>query len=143
MALDRAISRAAARGSWRRSTCSPPDELRTRIALTAACAASEHFLGRHEEATRRLEAAFAGLPDRIQEAVVALLALTAGAFFALEPEQGRAASRQALTVARALDRPILVFATAAAVAHAARTRRRSGGRAAVDVAAARLDAADD
>ena len=111
---------------------------RTRIALTAACAASEHFLGRHEEATRRLEAAFAGLPDpESEEAVVALLALTAGAFFALEPEQGRAASRQALAVARALDRPILVFATAGAVAHAC------ANAGAIEEAASALDVAAD
>ncbi len=97
----------------------PASEQRTRIALIAACAASEHFLGRHEEATRRLEAAFAGLQDpESEEAVVVLMALTAGAFFALEAEQGRASSRQALAVARALDQPILVFATSAAVAHA-------------------------
>ena len=123
----------------------PPSELRTRIALTAACAASEHFLGRHEEATRRLEAAFAGLPDpESEEAVVALLALTAGAFFALEPEQGRAASRQALTVARALDRPILVFATAGAVAHACANAGATGEAAeAVDVAVGLMDGLPD
>ena len=122
-----------------------PDELRTRIALTAACAASEHFLGRHEEATRRLEAAFAGLPDpESEEAVVALLALTAGAFFALEPEQGRAASRQALAVARALDRPILVFATAGAVAHAcANAGAIEEAAEAVDVAADLMDGMPD
>ena len=124
----------------------PASEQRTRIALIAACAASEHFPGRHEEATRRLEAAFAGLPDpESEEAVVVLMALTAGAFFALEAEQGRASSRQALAVARALDQPILVFATCRG--GRARVRERGcgrGGRAsALDVAADLMDGLPD
>ena len=133
-----AISRAAARRLLEAIDLLPASEQRTRIALIAACAASEHFLGRHEEATRRLEAAFAGLPDpESEEAVVVLMALTAGAFFALEAEQGRASSRQALAVARALDQPILVFATSAAVAHAC------ANAGAVDEAASALGVAAD
>ena len=36
-------------------------DVRTRVRLTAACAASEHFLGRHEAADRRLAAALDSL----------------------------------------------------------------------------------
>ena len=56
-----ASSSAAARRCSRRSTCSPPRRGDARrIELTARCAAVEHWLGRHEEAHRRLDARLGG-----------------------------------------------------------------------------------
>ena len=48
----------------RRSSCFPPDAVARRVELTAHCAAVEHWLGRHDEAHRRLTRAWEELPDR-------------------------------------------------------------------------------
>ena len=42
----------------------PADAVARRVELTALCAAVEHWLGRHEEAHRRLDRAWEELPDR-------------------------------------------------------------------------------
>ena len=40
-----------------------PGDPQTRLQLIGACAAAEHFLGRHEAAERRLADAFQALDD--------------------------------------------------------------------------------
>ena len=51
----------------------PADAGARRVELTTLCAAVEHWLGRHEDAHRRLDAAWEELPDRSTEAAAALL----------------------------------------------------------------------
>ena len=73
-----------------------------------------------------------------------LLALIAGAFFALDVDAGRALSEQALAIARKLGDRQLIGATAAALAHAcANAGDVPGARAAIAEAAPLLDAAED
>ena len=74
-----------------------------------------------------------------------LLAQIAGAFFSLDVERGCEVSRQALAVARRLGDPLLIGSSAAGLAHACANagRRARAPLAAIDVAAERLDAADD
>ena len=90
-----------------------------RLGLTAACAASEHFLGRHEDAQARLHAAFDALPSPGSDAgVEALMALATGAFFTMETEPMCDFARRAVEGARALDDEGLLFAGLALLAHA-------------------------
>ena len=123
----------------------PAADDRLRVTLTAACAASEHFLGRHEQAKRRLAAAFESLPDHgSPEAVTVLQALAAGGILTLDHDGGRSFARQALTAARRLGDPALIGAAASALAHAT----ANGGAvdelsAAVDEAASNLDSVTD
>ena len=96
----------------------PADEIGTRVRLTSACAACEHYLGRHQPAERRLLAAFAALPDQgSAEAVAVLLDLATGAFFTAESARMCDVAEQALTCARALARPGLLATAAAVAAH--------------------------
>ena len=90
-----------------------------RLRLTAACAASEHFLGRHEDAQARLHASFEALPTPASRAgVETLMALSTGAFFAMEPEPMCDFAGRALERARALEDEGLLFACLALLTHA-------------------------
>ena len=123
----------------------PAGETRLRVTLIAACAAAENFLGRHEQAKRRLAAAFESLSDRgSHEAVTTLLALVAGAFFTLDVDAERGFARRALIAARPLEDPVLIGAAASALAQsAANAGAMPETRSSVDEAAAHLDAVPD
>ncbi len=123
----------------------PPGETRLRVSLTARCAAAENFLGRHEQAKRRLTAALESLPDRgSPEAVTALLALMAVAYFTFDIEGACGLARRALAAARPLEDPLLIGAAASALAYScsnagAVVETRTGA----DEAAVHLDAVPD
>jgi DNA-binding CsgD family transcriptional regulator len=89
-----------------------------RLRLVAACAACEHFLGRHEEAQSRLHEAFDALPaTRSRAGVEALMSLATGAFFVMEAAPMCDFARRAAASARGLDDG-LQFACLALLAHA-------------------------
>ena len=123
----------------------PAGETRLRVTLTAHCAAAENFLGRHEQAKRRLAAALESLPDQgSPEAVTVLLALMAVAFFTFDVDGACSLARRALAAARPLEDPVLIGAAASALAHScsnagAVLETRSG----VDQAMLHLDAVPD
>jgi ATP/maltotriose-dependent transcriptional regulator MalT len=123
----------------------PAGDTGQRVSLTAACAAAEHFLGRHEQAERRLVAELDSLPDPgSRDAVVVLLALAAGGILTLDHDRGRSFARRALTAAHALEDDDLIGAAASALAHAcANAGVVPELRASVDEAARRLDAVAD
>ena len=123
----------------------PAGETRMRVTLTAACAAAENFLGRHEQAKRRLATAFESLSDpESPEAVTSLLALVAVAFFTFDVDAERAFARRALAAARPLGDPVLIGAAASAVAQAAANAgTMAETRSSLDEAAAHLDAVPD
>ena len=123
----------------------PVGETRMRVTLTAACAAAENFLGRHEQAERRLATAFESLSDpESPEAVTSLLALVAVAFFTFDVDAERAFARRALAAARPLGDPVLIGAAASAVAQAAANAgAMAETRSSLDEAAAHLDAVSD
>ncbi len=90
-----------------------------RLRLTAACAACEHFLGRHEDAQARLQAALDALPAPGSHAgVEVLMGLATGAFFTMETEPMCDLAGRAVEGARALDDEGLLFAGLALLAHA-------------------------
>ncbi len=123
----------------------PAEDTGRRVSLTAACAAAEHFLGRHGQAERRLVAELDSLPDPgSRDAVAVLLALAAGGILTLDHDRGRSFARRALTAAHALEDDDLIGAAASALAHAcANAGVVPELRASVDEAARRLDAVDD
>ncbi|MDA0168561.1 helix-turn-helix transcriptional regulator, partial [Solirubrobacter taibaiensis] len=123
----------------------PDDDVSTRVRLIAARAAAQHFLGRHEQANRQLDAALDALEDRTSpDALTVLFARIAGAFFSLDVDEGCALGAEALAVAERLGDPLLIGASAAALAHAqANAGDAPAATKATDLAAARLDAADD
>ena len=92
----------------------PAAELR----LTAACAASEHFLGLHEAGQARLHAAFDALPEQDSPAgVEALVALSTGTFFTMETGSMCDFAQRAVEGARGLDDDGLVFLGLGLLAH--------------------------
>jgi DNA-binding CsgD family transcriptional regulator len=93
----------------------PADCGARRIELTALCAAVEHWLGRHEDAHRRLARAWEDLPDRSTAAAAALqIELAVDGLYVLDFEQSVAMGRGALELARALaDRPLIAAAASA------------------------------
>ena len=96
----------------------PAGDDRLRVRLTASCAASEHFLGLHEQASERMTAALRSLPEETSpEGVTALLALAAGGILRYDPE-AVPFSRRALDAARRLGDPVLIGAAGSALAHA-------------------------
>jgi DNA-binding NarL/FixJ family response regulator len=121
-----------------------PEGVAIRLRLISACASCEHFLGRHEPATRRLLAALETLPDQwSREAATALVDLSAGAFFTLDIERMCEFARRAVAVARGVDHDALAPA-AAMRAHAAAIAGLVGeAREYTDVASAILDGLPD
>jgi DNA-binding NarL/FixJ family response regulator len=98
---------------------SADDDRPARLRLTAACAACEHFLGRHEDAQARMRAAFDALPATASHAgVEALMSLATGAFFTMETEPMCDFARRAVEGAQALGDNGLAFAGLALLAHA-------------------------
>ena len=94
----------------------PPDSTAERVELTARCASIEHWLGRHEEAHRRLTGAWEALPDRESPAAAALqIELAVDGLYELDFEGTLAMGRGALEAARAGDDRLLTAAAAAAL----------------------------
>ena len=88
-----------------------------RIELTALCAAVEHWLGRHDDAHRRLTRAWEDLPDRDSEgAAVVQVELAVDGMYELDFEQTLAMGHGALEIARRLGDGALIAAAASALA---------------------------
>jgi DNA-binding NarL/FixJ family response regulator/tetratricopeptide (TPR) repeat protein len=95
----------------------PPDAAAHRLALTARCASVEHWLGRHDDAHRRLTHAWEDLPDHSTPAAAALqIELAVDGLYELDLEQTVTTGRGALEAARATGDRVLVAAAAAALA---------------------------
>ena len=94
----------------------PPDAAARRVELTAHCAAVEHWLGRHDEAHRRLVRAWDELPEHTTAEAAALeIELAVDGLYELDFEQAVDMGGQALATARAVGDPALVAAAAAAL----------------------------
>ena len=93
----------------------PGDAVARRVELTAHCAAVEHWLGRHDEAHRRLTHAWNELPDRsTTEAAMLEIELAVDGLYELDFDQAIEMGRRALTTASEVgDRPLVAAATAA------------------------------
>ena len=92
----------------------PPDAASRRVELTAHCAAVEHWLGRHDEAHRRLARAWDELPGHsTSEAAVLGIELAVDGLYELDFEQSLRMGGQALATARAVGDPALTAAAAA------------------------------
>ena len=87
-----------------------------RVELTALCAAVEHWLGRHDDAHRRLLRAWEELPDRGTAAAAALqIELAVDGLYVLDFEQAVGMGRGALGVAVDVGDRALVAAAASAL----------------------------
>ncbi len=87
-----------------------------RVELTALCAAVEHWLGRHDDAHRRLVRAWEDLPERTTAAAAALqIELAVDGLYVLDLEQAVDMGRGALDVARAVGDRALIAAAASAL----------------------------
>ncbi|HKH18169.1 MAG TPA: AAA family ATPase [Solirubrobacteraceae bacterium] len=94
----------------------PAGALAERVELTARCAAVEHWLGRHDDAHRRLARAWDQLSDRSTPAAAALqLELAIDGLYELDVEQTVAMGRGALDASRATGEPLLIAAAASAL----------------------------
>jgi ATP/maltotriose-dependent transcriptional regulator MalT len=93
----------------------PADAVVRRVELTAHCAAVEHWLGRHDEAHRRLTRAWGELPDRTTaEAATLEIELAVDGLYELDFTQAVEMGRRALLTARDVgDRPLIAAAAAA------------------------------
>ena len=118
----------------------PADAVSRRVELTARCAAVEHWLGRHEEAHRRLTRAWDELPDRTTAEAVALeIELAIDGLYELDFAQTVEMGQRALATAREVgDRPLVAAAAAAlclaeTIAGAGRGRRRASGEARAEI----------
>ena len=97
-----------------------PGDNYLRVDLTAQWAASELFLGRHDQAQQRLAAVADRLSDEESPpGVRALLAQATAALFASDHEHGRELAQRGLAAARALDDAGLTGEAAATLAHVA------------------------
>jgi predicted ATPase/DNA-binding CsgD family transcriptional regulator len=94
----------------------PADAATRRVELTAHCAAVEHWLGRHDDAHRRLKRAWEELPDRsTAEAAVLEIELAVDGLYERDFEQAVDMGRQALATARAVGNRALIAAAASAL----------------------------
>ncbi len=94
----------------------PADAAARRVELTARCAAVEHWLGRHDDAHRRLTLAWEDLEDHATLASVALqLELAVDGLYHLDFERTVEIGRGALDAARATGDRALIAAAAAAL----------------------------
>jgi DNA-binding NarL/FixJ family response regulator len=94
-----------------------PESARERsVELTALCAATEHWLGRHEDAHQRLARAWNDLPDRSTAAAAALqIELAIDGLYELDFERTATMGRDAVATARALGDRALIAAAASAL----------------------------
>ena len=94
----------------------PEDAVARRVELTARCAAVEHWLGRHDEAHRRLSRAWDDLPDRsTAEAAVLEIELAVDGLYERDFGQAVEMGRQALATAQEVGDGALVASAAAAL----------------------------
>ncbi len=94
----------------------PPDAVAERVELTTLCAAVEHWMGRHEEAHRRLVRAWEEVPDRSSAVAAALqIELSVDGFYEFDSEQTLDMGRGALETARAVGDEALIAAAASAL----------------------------
>jgi DNA-binding NarL/FixJ family response regulator len=119
----------------------PSDAIARRVELTGHCAAVEHWLGRHDEAHRRLTRAWEELPDRsTREAATLEIELAVDGLYELDFAQAVEMGRRALETARTVGDPSLVAAAVAALCLAETTaghvlvaeQHRRDARSAVD-----------
>ena len=83
----------------------PADATARRVELTAHCAAVEHWLGRHDEAHRRLSRAWEELPEpTTAEAVVLEIELAVDGLYELDFAQAIEMAETALATAREVGR---------------------------------------
>ncbi|HEV7774493.1 MAG TPA: AAA family ATPase [Conexibacter sp.] len=95
----------------------PADAVAGRVELTTRCAAVEHWLGRHEDAHRRLMRAWEELSDReTPEGVALAIELAVDGLYELDLAQTLSIGRDALATAERLGDPALTAAAAAALA---------------------------
>ena len=95
----------------------PRDDVARRVELTARCAAVEHWIGRHEDAHRRLASAWAELPDRAgYEAAALEIELAVDAIYTFDYGQARATGASALATTLRLGDAGLIAASASALA---------------------------
>jgi signal transduction histidine kinase/tetratricopeptide (TPR) repeat protein len=95
----------------------PTDALAYRVELTARCAAIEHWLGRHEDAHRRLARTWDELPDRSTPAAAALqIELAVDGLYELDFEQSVEMGRGALEASRETGDRVLTATAASALA---------------------------
>ncbi len=94
----------------------PPEAATERVELTTLCAAVEHWMGRHEEAHRRLVRAWEEVPDRSSAVAAALqIELSVDGFYEFDSEQTLDMGRGALETARAVGDDALIAAAASAL----------------------------
>jgi DNA-binding CsgD family transcriptional regulator/tetratricopeptide (TPR) repeat protein len=95
----------------------PESAVARRVELTALCAAVEHWLGRHEDAHRRLFRAWDDLAGRdTPEAAALQIELAVDGLYELDFEQTLTMGRGALETARGLGDRALIASAAAALA---------------------------
>ena len=94
----------------------PPEAAAERVELTTLCAAVEHWMGRHEEAHRRLVRAWEEVPDRSSAVAAALqIELSVDGFYEFDSEQTLAMGRGALETSRTIGDHALIAAAASAL----------------------------
>ncbi len=94
----------------------PEEAAAQRVELTTQCAAVEHWLGRHDEAHRRLTRAWEELPDRSTADAAALeIELAVDGLYERDFGQAVEMGRQALVTARAVGDTALLASAAAAL----------------------------
>ena len=94
----------------------PADAVSKRVGLTAQCAAVEHWLGRHEEAHRRLSRAWEDLPDRsTPDAAVLEIELAVDGLYERDFEQAVEMGRQAFATAQEVGNAALIASAASAL----------------------------
>ena len=92
----------------------PADAVARRVELTAQCAAVEHWLGRHDEAHRRLSRAWADLRDRASAEAAGLeIELAVDGLYERDFEQAVEMGRQALATAEVVGDQALTGSAAA------------------------------
>ncbi len=123
----------------------PADARARRVELTASCAAVEHWLGRHDDAHRRLLGAWEELADPGSAEAAALgIELAIDGLYALDTEQALDMGGRALETARELRDPVLIAAAAAALSLCeVAAGRIAVARGHVEEAAARVDRLSD
>jgi DNA-binding NarL/FixJ family response regulator/tetratricopeptide (TPR) repeat protein len=123
----------------------PPESVIRRAEITTSCAAVEHWLGRHEEAHRRLFAAWDELADRSTAVGAALqIELCIDGFYTLDHEQTVSMGRGALDTARAReDRPLIGAAASALSVAEASAGHIDDAREHLEEAVAHVDGSSD
>ncbi len=95
----------------------PTDATARRIELTAWCAAVEHWLGRHDDAHRRLMRAWDDLADQTSAEAAALqIELSVDGLYEMDFAQAQSMGAGALETARSIGDDALIAAAASALA---------------------------